>query len=65
MHDNIDQIFKHGQGNDYVIGLGDFRAVVGEGSNGLIAGCFSLGGSNDWSDVLIEFCKIMQEHNDS
>ena len=40
MHDNIDQIFKHGQGNDYVIGLGDFSAVVGEGSNGLIAGCF-------------------------
>ena len=30
MHDNIDQIFKHGQGNDYVIGLGDFSGVVGE-----------------------------------
>ena len=46
-HNNVDQIFKHGKGNDYVLGLGDFNAVVGERSDGLIAGCFSLGGSND------------------
>ena len=35
MNDNL------GNENNYVIGLGNFSAVVGEGSHGLIAGCFT------------------------
>ena len=57
MDNHVDQIFKCGKGNNYVRGLGDFNAVVGERCDGLNAGCFSLGGSNNRSDFPIKLCK--------
>lgn len=57
MYDNIEGMLNLEKGNDYLIVLGDFNTIVGEGSDGLVAGRFDLGSRNDRGDVLIEFCK--------
>ena len=57
MYDNIEEILNIGKGNDYQIVLRYFNAVVGEGSNGLVAGRFELGRRNERGDMLVEFCE--------
>ena len=42
MHGNIEETLNLVKGNDYLIVQGDFSALVGEGSDGSVAGRFGL-----------------------
>ena len=57
MYDNIEEMLNFGKGNDYLIVLGDFNAVVEERREGLVAGRFGLGKRNEKGDMLIKFCE--------
>ena len=46
MCNNIEEMLNLGKGNDYLIVIGDFNAVLGEGSEGSVAGRFEFGRRN-------------------
>jgi hypothetical protein len=60
MYDSIDEIIKKVKGTDYLIIMGDWNAVVGEGKEGKCVGDYGLGKKNDRGERLIEFCKQQQ-----
>ncbi|KAG7494322.1 hypothetical protein JOB18_027984 [Solea senegalensis] len=55
MYDKIEEVLNIGKGNDYMILLGDWNAVVGEGKDGLVTGHFGLGRRNKRGDMLVDF----------
>src|SRR6478609_6747013 len=57
IYEQLEEILGKQKGTDNVIVMGDFTAVVGEGSNDIVVGKFGLGKRNDRGERLIEFCK--------
>jgi len=57
MYEQIEDIVDQQKGTDYVIAMGDWNAVVGEGREGNEFGPFGLGTRNERGERLIKFCK--------
>jgi len=57
MYEQIEDIVDKQKGTDYVIVMGDWNAVVGEGREGNEVGQFGLGTRNERGERLIEFCQ--------
>ena len=57
MYDSIEEVLGLGKGNDYLVLLGDWNAVVGEGQEGSLTGHFGLGKRNQRGDMLVDFCR--------
>ena len=57
MYDSTEEVLGLGKGNDYLVLLGDWNAVVGIGQEGSVTGHFGLGKRNERGDMLVDFCK--------
>jgi len=57
MYEQIEEVVDRQKGSDYVIVMGDWNAVVGEGRDGNEIGQFGLGTRNERGDRLTEFCQ--------
>lgn len=57
MYARLEELCKLAKGNDYLIIIGDWNAVVGEGADGQVVGAFGLGTRNERRDRLVDFCK--------
>ena len=60
VYEEIEQLVEQVKGNEYLIVMGDFNAVIGEGKDGLEVGEFGLGQRNNRGDKLIEFCRRLK-----
>ena len=60
LYEQIEEIIGKQKGRENVIVMGDFNAVVGEGSEGKVIGKYGLGTRNDRGQMLVEFCKKNQ-----
>lgn len=57
VYEDIEELLKLIKQNDNLIIMGDFNAVIGEGSDGKEVGNYGLGKRNDRGDRLLEFCR--------
>jgi exonuclease III len=57
MYDLIEGIVEKQKANDYVVVMGDWNAVVGDGKQGTCIGEFGLGTQNEAGEILMEFAK--------
>ena len=57
MYEHIEELMDQERGNDYLVIMGDWNAVVGEGRSGSEVGAYGLGDRNKRGDQLIEFCE--------
>ena len=57
MYDNIEEVIKYVKGDENLIVMGDWNAIVGEGKVDKIVGKFGLGKRNERGERLIEFCQ--------
>ena len=57
IYDRIEELMAKENGKDYVVIMGDWNAVVGEGREGKEIGEYGLGTRNDRGEKLVEFCK--------
>ncbi len=57
MYVMIEQVMDRVKGTDYLVIMGDWNAVVGEGQEQRALGKYGLGTRNERGDKLIEFCK--------
>ena len=56
VYEDITEVIKKVRGEENLIILGDWNAVVGEGEDGRILGKFGLGIRNERGERLLEFC---------
>jgi hypothetical protein len=49
-------LIKHVKGDESLIILGDWNAIVGEGKDWRITGNYDLGKRNERGERLVEFC---------
>ena len=57
IYDRIEELIAKDKGKDYVVIMGDWNAVVGEGREGKEIGEHGLGTRNERGETLVEFCK--------
>lgn len=57
MYEEIEELMKQEKGSDYMVVMGDWNAVVGEGRSGREVGPYGLGTRNSRGDKLVEFCE--------
>ena len=57
LYEELEELMDKEKGNDYLVILGDWNAVVGEGRDGKEVGAFGLGVRNDRGQLLVEFCR--------
>ena len=57
MYEQIENIINKQKGNDNIIVMGGFNAVVGEGHDGKVIGKFGLGRRNDRGQMVVVFRK--------
>lgn len=55
VYEDIEELLKLTKHKDNLIIMGDFNAVIGEGSDGIEVGKYGLGKRNDRGDRLLEF----------
>jgi len=61
MYDKIEELLdRESVGRDYVVVMGDWNAVVGEGKEDNIVGHYGLGYRNERGEKLVEFCRRRQ-----
>jgi len=60
IYESIEELLKDENADDYLVIMGDWNAVVGEGKEEKICGEFGLGRRNTRGDQLIDFCKQQQ-----
>lgn len=60
MYEQIENLIDQQKGNTNVIVMGDFNAVVGEGSDDKVIGKYGLGKRNERGQRMSEFCKKNQ-----
>ena len=56
-YEKLEEMVRAQKGSDYVVIMGDWNAVVGEGRDELAVGKFGLGVRNERGEKLVEFCK--------
>jgi len=56
MYEEIKKLMKHDKRDGNLIILGDWNAIVGEGTDGRINGNYGLGKRNERGERLVEFC---------
>ena len=57
IYEELEEIMKAQKGNDNIVIMGDWNAVVGEGKDGREVGEFGLGNRNERGERLVEFSK--------
>ena len=57
MYERLEEILDRTKGTDYVVIMGDWNAVVGEGAEGKCIGKYGLGKRNSRGEKLAEFCE--------
>jgi len=57
LYDAVEELLKKEKGHDYVVVMGDWNAVVGEGRDKEEVGCFGYGERNDRGQMLVEFSR--------
>src|SRR5580698_3108104 len=57
VYEQIEELVAAQKGNDYLVIMGDWNAVVGEGREENEVGQYGLGKRNERGERLIEFCK--------
>ena len=61
MYARIEELLdKNTKGKDYVMVMGDWNAVVGEGREENIVGHYGLGTRNERGEKLVDFCRRQQ-----
>src|SRR5437867_6402342 len=60
IYEQIERIISKQKRNTNVIVMGDFNAIVGEGSDEKVIGKYGLGKRNDRGEMLSDFCKKNQ-----
>ena len=53
----VEEVVDKQKGTDHVVIMGDWNAVVGEGREEPIVGCFGLGTRNESGQRLVDMCK--------
>ena len=57
IYDQLDELITTVKGKEYLILMGDWNAVVGEGQDGAEVGQFGLGKRNERGEKLIDHCR--------
>lgn len=57
LYEELEELIAKEKGKDYLIIMGDWNAVVGEGRDEKEVGSFGLGKRNDRGQMLLEFCR--------
>jgi len=57
VYEALDELIEKEKGNDYVVIMGDWNAVVGEGRDEKEVGSFGYGKRNDRGQMMVEFCR--------
>ena len=57
MYEIMEQLMDNVKGTNYLVVMGDWNAVVGEGQEEKAVGMYGLGNRNDRGDKLVEFCR--------
>ena len=57
VYEQINDIIEAEKGNDYLILMGDWNAVIGEGEQGREVGKYGHGRRNERGEKLVEFCR--------
>lgn len=57
LYEEMEVLIEKEKGNDYLVVMGDWNAVVGEGKDDKEVGSFGLGKRNERGQLLVEFCK--------
>ena len=60
MYEKLEEMIKKQKGTDYLVVMGDWNAVVGEGEPDECVGQYGLGVRNNRGERLVEFCKQQQ-----
>ena len=60
VYNKLEELIKKVKGTDYLVIMGDWNAVVGEGKEEKCVGEFGLGQKNERGQRLIEFCNQQQ-----
>jgi endonuclease/exonuclease/phosphatase family metal-dependent hydrolase len=60
MYEEIESIMGQVKGNECLVVMGDWNAIVGEGREGTEVGQFGLGTRNERGEKLVEFCRRRQ-----
>src|SRR6218665_1436782 len=56
MYERLEEVLDRTKGTDYVVKMGDWNAVVGEGADGKSIGKYGLGRRNNRGEKLTELC---------
>ena len=57
VYEQLEELLKEQKGSDYVVIIGDWNTIVGEGRDELLVGNFGLGKRNERGELLVDFCK--------
>jgi hypothetical protein len=57
MYEKLEELLREQKGSDYVVIMGDWNAMVGEGREELVVGKFGLGVRNERGEQMVDFCK--------
>ena len=57
LYEALEELIDKEKGKDYLVVMGDWNAVVGEGRDEKEVGSFGLGKRNDRGEMMVEFCR--------
>ena len=57
IYEQVDCIIKAKKGNTYLVVMGDWNCIIGEGQDGKEVGAFGLGTRNERGERCLEFCR--------
>lgn len=57
IYEQIEDLITSGRGNEYLVIMGDWNAVVGEGKEENVVGSYGLGKRNNRGNMVVDFCK--------
>ena len=57
IYEQMEELIGSGRGNEYLVIMGEWNAVVGEGKDGNVIGGYGLGRRNNRGKMLVDFCR--------